>query len=121
MASDLPTENRTASLVAKGLAVLYELIRQGLETYLRAEFPWLNTVFISWMFSNLMKYLEKVSYKVSALGTTFLVVDFQTSKEKDDFAESLKNFRQGVSVETTRKLKEAFDKGFHWDGAFKPK
>jgi hypothetical protein len=87
---DLP-QNNAANLVNTGLASLVKTARTMAEAAARSSAHWLNTPVVSQIFKILLNKLEQWVAEGLQTQATFLVINFQTKVERDNYIVSLNN------------------------------
>lgn len=93
MAGEQLPVNETANLVNKGLAAFVGWLKGIANAAARADAPWLNLPIISTIFSLLLNKLGELIYKQASTLGTFMVIDFQTTQERDEYIAAFEGLR----------------------------
>jgi hypothetical protein len=104
-----------------------DLLILGATTAARAYVPFLNFPVVSQLFSFFAGKFGDLMYQEMALATTFAVIDFQTSHERDAFTEAMEALRAAKTAgdpdaisKARQDAKDKFDRLVHSDGSAHP-
>lgn len=122
---DVPhADNPLASRLTAAERKFVDLLVFGAEAAAKAYVPFLNLPVVSQVFDFLCARFGDLMYSNLAVGTTFLVLDFQTNEEKKAFSDAMTELaasrQTGDPDEHARalqKAKDAFDRLVHSDGS----
>ncbi len=99
----------------------------GATTAARAYVPFLNLPVVPQLFGFLSGKLGDLMYAEIAIGTTFAVIDFQTSHEKDAFTDAMEALKASrltgdadAIAKARQEAKDKFDRLIRSDGSAHP-
>lgn len=121
--------NQPAKLVDDVLRVAFQI---ALPIALAAEIaavPALGVWPVSWIFNKAQTFIAEKIRLALAMGSTFLIIDFQTAEERKKFAEAVKilldaikkgNLNDPELIKRAKELDDAFNRLVRFDGSYHP-
>jgi hypothetical protein len=115
--------NEAASLVNRGIAAFVSALEKLAAKAAKVEFPWLNLPIISTIFDFFLGLaMKRLTHELQTTGT-FLVIDFQTSRERDEYLGSIQALREAKASGNSaahraalERARKAADDLIQWNG-----
>lgn len=125
---DTPTTvNEAATIANKILRTCVDGFIIVVDSALMTQAPWLKLPIVSQIYHFILNKLGDKLYEFFGTGTTFLIIDFQTVQEKNNYMVAIALLREAEKSgdpnainEAREKAKQAMASLIHWDGSANP-
>lgn len=125
---DTPTTvNEAATIANKILRTCVDGFIIVVDSALMTQAPWLKLPIVSQIYHFILNKLGDKLYEFFGTGTTFLIIDFQTVQEKNNYMvaiallqEAQKSGDSDAIIKARKEAVDALGKLIRWDGSANP-